>query len=136
MCNEVSITCGNSGLKNAHLQLVHGSTLRLFRLLVPGGCSVTACELLSIMRIYRHGQLLPRRVTVNKVQDLAEWSRKQEQAARGKLPFLCQVFGLNLPRISLGPQNRAPSPQMTESQGRRRELCIVWHLLTCLFGVS
>jgi hypothetical protein len=62
MCNEVSITCGNSGLKNAHLQLVHGSTLRLFFLLVPGGSSVTACELLSIMRIDRHRQLLPRRV--------------------------------------------------------------------------
>jgi hypothetical protein len=58
MCNEVSITCSNSGLKNAHLQLVHGSTLRLFLLLVPGGCSVTACKLLSIMRIRRHGQLL------------------------------------------------------------------------------
>jgi hypothetical protein len=88
MCNKVSITCGSSGLKNAHLQLVHGSTLRLFLLLVPSGCSVTACEMLSIMRICRHGQLLASPGTANKVQDLGEWSRKQGQAARGKLPFL------------------------------------------------
>src|SRR2546421_1081462 len=90
MCNKVSISCGNSGLKNAHLQLVHGSTLRLFFLLVPGGCSVTVCELLSIMRIDRHRQLLLRQIPQMRFKNLAEWSRKQEQTARGKLPFLCQ----------------------------------------------
>jgi hypothetical protein len=61
------------------------------------------------------------------VQDLAEWSRKQEQAARGKLPFLSQVFGLDLPRISLGPE-LAPSPQMAESQRRYRDHCASYRL--------
>jgi hypothetical protein len=88
MCNEVSIACGNSGLKDAHLQLVHGSTLRLF-LLVPGcGCSVTLCELLSIVRIGRHRQLLPRRVPRIRLKIPPNGLRKQEQTARGKLPGL------------------------------------------------
>ena len=88
MCNEVSITCGNSGLKNAHLQLVHGSTLRLFFLLVPGGCLVTVCELLSIMRNWPLSTTSASPGTMDKAQDLAEWFKKAKLTVRGKLPFL------------------------------------------------
>src|SRR5271168_2334544 len=99
MCNEVSITCGNSGLKNAHLQLVHGSTLRLFFLLVPGGCSVTACELLSIMRIDCHRQLLPRRVPRIRFKISPNGRESRNRQIEENCRSYARSSALNLPRI-------------------------------------